>query len=243
MVTKKKILIVEDDHLIATIFRMFIKELNYDLIDIWSNSEDAIKKIPALKPDIILMDILINGQQDGIEVSEFITKEIDVPIIFITSNIEEEIVKRAVNANAYGFLVKPIDKKALGISIELAYRKHKSDIELKKREYLLNSIINQSPDSIIVIHDEKIVFANNKALELFNISDFQKIIKKSILDFFDEKHSVVLKSHIDKAIVDEKPIGAFSIQFSPMNKKSLEILIEGSVIKHNNENYIQLIMQ
>ena len=80
MVTKKKILIVEDDHLIATIFRMFIKELNYDLIDILSNSEDAIKKIPALKPDIILMDILINGQQDGIEVSEFITKEIDVPM-------------------------------------------------------------------------------------------------------------------------------------------------------------------
>lgn len=243
MTVKKKILIVEDDHLIATIFRMFLKELNYELIDILNNSEDAVEKIPLLNPDIILMDILINGQHDGIEVSEVISHIVDVPIIFITSNIEDEIVKRAVNVNAYGFLVKPIDKIALGISIELAYAKHKSDSELISSEHLFNQMIMLSPDPILLIDDGKIEFVNNRAIDLFKISSPEIIKGQYIYDFFDKSHAETLKDHLNNAFLNKKIINQFPSVFLSVDKERINVAVTGSVIEHIGKNMIQLIIR
>ncbi len=124
---KKKILIVEDDKMLCTIFEMFIKELGHDLLGISQQGKEAIGICNVERPDIILMDIHLDGDMDGIETAKKVQESFDIPIIFISSDIEEQTVQNAIHTNTYGFLVKPVYKTTLGIAIEFAYSKHRFD--------------------------------------------------------------------------------------------------------------------
>ncbi|MEN8121099.1 MAG: response regulator [Bacteroidota bacterium] len=126
---KKKILIVEDDKMLCTIFEMFIMQLNYELIGISQTGKEAIEICKVNKPDVILMDIHLEGDLNGIETSKKIQKLYDIPVIFITSDIEESTIRSAIYKNTYGFLMKPIYKSSLGVSVEFALLKHKFDRE------------------------------------------------------------------------------------------------------------------
>ncbi len=124
---KKKILIVEDDKMLCTIFEMFIKQLGHDLVGISQTGEEALQICEINRPDVILMDIHLTGEMDGIETAKIISERFDIPVIFVTSDIEEETIHSATYNNTYGFLMKPIYKSSLGVSIEFAYSKHKFD--------------------------------------------------------------------------------------------------------------------
>ncbi|OQY00108.1 MAG: hypothetical protein B6I20_09245 [Bacteroidetes bacterium 4572_117] len=123
----KKILIVEDDKMLCTIFEMFIKGLNYNLIGISHTGNEAIEVCKKNKPDVILMDIHLEGDLNGIETSKIICDLFDVPIVYVTSDINESIIKLATNKNTYGFLMKPVQETTLGVTIEFAYAKYEFD--------------------------------------------------------------------------------------------------------------------
>jgi response regulator of citrate/malate metabolism len=125
----KKILIVEDDKMLCTIFEMFIKQLNYELIGISHTGKEAIELCEINKPDVVLMDIHLADDLNGIETTKKIHEQYDVPVIFVTSDSEEDTIKSAIYKNTYGFLIKPIYKSTLGVSIEFAYTKHQFDKE------------------------------------------------------------------------------------------------------------------
>jgi len=125
----KKILIVEDDKMLCTIFEMFIKQLNYELIGISHTGKEAIELCKINKPDVVLMDIHLAGDLNGIETTKKIHEQYDVPVIFVTSDNEEDTIKSAIYKNTYGFLIKPIYKSTLGVNIEFAYSKHEFDKE------------------------------------------------------------------------------------------------------------------
>ncbi len=121
----KKILIVEDDKMLSTIFEMYLAELGYELVDVVNSGKEAVKSCQEKKVDIILMDIHINGEIDGIETTKIIKDKFDIPVIFISSDVDEETIKRAITNNTYGYLVKPVYKNNLKSTIEFAYEKHK----------------------------------------------------------------------------------------------------------------------
>jgi len=123
----KKILIVEDDKMLCTIFEMFIMQLNYELIGISQTGKEAIDICKVNKPDVILMDIHLEGDLNGIETTEKIHELFNIPIIFVTSDIEESTIQSAIYKNTYGFLMKPVYKSTLGVTVEFALAKHKFD--------------------------------------------------------------------------------------------------------------------
>ncbi len=123
----KKILIVEDDKMLCTIFEMFIKELGHELIGISQKGLDAIERCKTSTPDVVLMDIHLAGEIDGIETAKILHEQFKKPVIYISSDIEGTTIQSAINANTYGFLVKPVYKSTLGIAIEFAYFKHQYD--------------------------------------------------------------------------------------------------------------------
>ncbi|MBN1251076.1 MAG: response regulator [Bacteroidales bacterium] len=125
--SKKKILIVEDDKMLCAIFEMFIMELEYELVGISQNGKEALKICGINKPDVILMDIYLDGKITGIETAKLIYEKYDIPVIFITSDIKEKTIREATYKNTYGFLMKPIYKSSLGVAIEFAYSKHLFD--------------------------------------------------------------------------------------------------------------------
>ncbi len=125
----KKILIVEDDKMLCTIFEMFIKELSHEMVGVAQTGKEAISQCEVAKPEVILMDIHLDGELNGIETAKIIQEKFNVPVIFISSDIEDETVHKAIYHNTYGFLVKPVYKTTLSTAIEFAYSKHQFDQE------------------------------------------------------------------------------------------------------------------
>jgi len=131
--TPKRLLIVEDDKMICTIFEMFIKELGHELVGIAQNGTDAVDKCRLFSPDIVLMDIHLAGEMSGIETARKLNALFPIPVIYISSDMEDTTIQNAICKNTYGFLVKPIYKVNLGITIEFAFAKHKCDQEFEQK--------------------------------------------------------------------------------------------------------------
>ena len=123
--SKAKILIVEDDSMLCTVFEMFLDELGYGHCGTFKSGEEALEHISAEKPDLILMDIHLEGSIDGIDAANIILERFNIPIIYISGDSDVSTVNRAVLTNTYGFMTKPVYKNSLELNIEFAVTKHK----------------------------------------------------------------------------------------------------------------------
>ena len=115
-----KVLIVEDEYVIAAQLRGNLNQLGYGITEIVSTGEEAVASARREMPDLILMDITLNGALDGIKTAENITHFQSVPIVYITAYSDPEFRERAYRAGAAGYLVKPITVDELRESIEKA---------------------------------------------------------------------------------------------------------------------------
>ena len=121
----KKILIVEDEIIIAIDLKIRLEDLGYYVPGIAVNGRDAIKKTGEKNPDIILMDILLNGDKDGIEVAQQIRNQYNIPIIYLTGNQNDSVIERAETTEPYGYINKPFDNNEIENAIQLAVSKNK----------------------------------------------------------------------------------------------------------------------
>lgn len=127
--TKKKIMIVEDEIFFATHLQDYLKKIDFEVPHVSASGDEALERIPQLKPDLVLMDIKIKGSMDGIETAKIIYERYRTPIIFITAYSDMETLERARETFPFGFFVKPLDERQLGPAIIVALNKHK---ELEK---------------------------------------------------------------------------------------------------------------
>jgi CheY-like chemotaxis protein len=129
---KARIMIVEDEAIIATAIKMDLQDMGYEVTSIVHSGEKAVSEAKKEKPDLILMDIALAGEMDGIEAAEKIHFFSDIPIIYITAYSDEEMVKKAKFTEPYGYIIKPAKERDLRISVEIALYKHKMEMERKK---------------------------------------------------------------------------------------------------------------
>ncbi|MGB9202013.1 response regulator [Methanobacterium sp.] len=118
-----KILIVEDEIIIAIDLKIRLEDLGYYVPGIAINGRDAIKKTGEKNPDIILMDILLNGDKDGIEVAQQIRNQYNIPIIYLTGSPNDSMIERAEITEPYGYINKPFDNTEIETAIKLAISK------------------------------------------------------------------------------------------------------------------------
>jgi|WetSurMetagenome_2_1015567.scaffolds.fasta_scaffold03451_2 two-component system, response regulator PdtaR len=123
MMTKPKVLIVEDDRIIAGVARWRLVSLGYDVCGSVTTGAEALACIPDMHPDIVLMDINLQGEIDGIETAGRIKKEFNIPVIFASSHTDEETISRAKEVDPDGFVRKPFDDDDLRIALELGLKK------------------------------------------------------------------------------------------------------------------------
>ena len=126
------ILIVEDELLIAKNLSYKLEKLGYQIADIVSSGADAIQRARELRPDLILMDIVIKGDIDGIETAAIINQELDIPIIYTTAYADDETLQRAEKTGSYGYLLKPFKEREMHATIKIALSKHQEAVSLKK---------------------------------------------------------------------------------------------------------------
>jgi signal transduction histidine kinase len=127
---RPKILIVEDEFLIAKGLARKLDKLGYEVIDIVASGTEAIARTVELEPDLILMDIVIEGEFDGIETAAKIHQICPIPIIYLTAYADDQTLERAQETHSYGYILKPFKERELHAAIKIAIGKHKKDREI-----------------------------------------------------------------------------------------------------------------
>jgi response regulator RpfG family c-di-GMP phosphodiesterase len=126
-----KIMVVEDEWIVADQICNNLKELGYRICSTAATGDEAIRNVGEDRPDLILMDIVLKSKMDGIEAAERIISEFDIPVIYLTAYTNQEYIERAKHTKPFGYLVKPFKQKELYANIEMALHKHRLDKEIK----------------------------------------------------------------------------------------------------------------
>ena len=125
---RPKIMVVEDEWIIANDIKNCLVDLGYMVTSIAATGEEAIKQAGADQPDLILMDIMLKGEMNGIEAAKEIRKQYDIPVIYLTAYDNQYLVEQAKQTDNYGYLLKPFKDKELHIAIDMAlHRKRQTN--------------------------------------------------------------------------------------------------------------------
>jgi len=172
------ILIIEDEDIIALDIQHKLKKQGYSS-KISINFEEIMDYVSTSQVDLVLADIDLPGDKDGIDISLEIQKIKQIPTLFLTAYDEDEIMDKAKTTGPYAYLLKPFDEKELIMTVNIALYRHKSEQELLFKEQWITSVINNISDGVIVTDTEgNITFANKLALDTICESDIN----------FEEKH-------------------------------------------------------
>ena len=115
-----RVFVVDDEALIAMDLRERLIALGYEVCGTTASGEAAVQRIADLRPDIVLMDVKLAGPMDGIEAAQQLCERYDVPVVFLTAYSDSQLVNRAMKANCYGFLSKPLKEGQLHATLKLA---------------------------------------------------------------------------------------------------------------------------
>jgi len=130
--TGKSIFIVEDEVIVANDIKETLKNLGYDVTGIAKSGEDALEKVEELRPDLVLMDIHLATAMDGIEAAGIIHTRFDIPVIYLTAYADKALLDRAKVTEPFGYVIKPFDERELQSTIEIAFYKHKHDLQIRE---------------------------------------------------------------------------------------------------------------
>jgi two-component system cell cycle sensor histidine kinase/response regulator CckA len=165
--TPARILIVEDEGIVADHLENLLLTCGYEVVGIAESSADALAQVSEFKPDLILMDIRIKGDLDGIETTARLRDRFDIPVVYLTAHTDMQTVDRAKMTGAFGFLTKPIHQTSLRITVEMALHKHRADLAMRHQRSWMATVLGTMADAMAVIDSEgKIQFLNGPAESL-----------------------------------------------------------------------------
>lgn len=167
MAGDRRILVVEDEQIVAADLEQTLTDLGYKIVGSAESGEAAIEMAQQLQPDLVLMDIYLKGSINGIAAAEHINRLWHIPVVFLTANSSEEWLARASAAESYGYLLKPYRTPELDATISLALKRHELAQELfAKHEWLRNMLEGLSDGIIAAGSDGRVSFLNSVAEDL-----------------------------------------------------------------------------
>ncbi|KGK99649.1 chemotaxis protein CheY [Methanococcoides methylutens] len=119
-----RILVVEDEAIVAMVIKKRLMNLGYSVSGVAATGKDAITKVEGTFPDLVLMDIMLKGDMDGIEAADEIRKRFSIPVVYLTAHSDENTLERAKQTEPYGYILKPFTERDLSSNIEIAIHKH-----------------------------------------------------------------------------------------------------------------------
>jgi PAS domain S-box-containing protein len=182
--TKPRILVVEDDELVALYVQLKLELLGYQCIGQTSRGEDAITLTDQLRPDLILMDIQLAGAMDGIAAAHAIHTQFSLPVIFLTASENNETLERALQVDAFGFIIKPFSDQELRAGVEMALYKHKAEAKLLASELRFRTIFDAEPECVKVVDaDGKLLEMNAAGIIMLEANSLAEVQKHTLFAF------------------------------------------------------------
>ncbi|HAE86390.1 TPA: hypothetical protein DCG86_00025, partial [Candidatus Marinimicrobia bacterium] len=234
--TKRRILIVEDERIIAEDLRVTLESFGYEVIDIISSGEKAIKKAGETLPDLILMDIVLEGEMRGSEAAEIIHRKYNTPIIFLTAYADENTLQMAKASEPYGYLIKPFEERELQATIEMFFYKINLEKKLESSELRLRSLFEKAHDGIIIIDEQKHIIEINKVAIRISGYTQNELLKKEYQDILPDLDLHTIRDEETKSHVVE----TFILN---QNKDHIPVEISYSSYSLQNEQFIMLVFR
>ncbi|MBN9689266.1 MAG: response regulator [Verrucomicrobia bacterium] len=150
----RRILVVEDEALIALDLEHRLTSLGYVVVDIATTAESALQRARELRPDLVLSDIMLRGTVDGTEAATAIASELSIPVVFLTGHSDPRTVQRAKDAEPFGYLVKPFKDNELTVALEVALLRHSLEARIRRAERFLAAILASLPDAVVTTDAE-----------------------------------------------------------------------------------------
>ena len=165
--SKIRILVAEDEKLVAKDIDNMLQGLGYEVLGVVARGEDAVARAGQAKPDLILMDIVLKGEVDGIQAAEKIWEAWYIPVIYLTAYADDRTLERAKLTGPFGYILKPFDERELQTTIEMAFYKAGMDRKLREREEWLSTVLRSIGDGVIATDEAgRVTFMNAVAEKL-----------------------------------------------------------------------------
>ena len=201
-----KILVVEDESIVAMDIKHRLESLDYEVSEIASSGEDAVEKAGKTHPDLILMDIVLKGEMDGIDAAQIIKDRFDIPVVYLTAYSDDKTLKRAKITSPFGYIIKPFEDQELHSAIEVALYKHMMESKLKENEKWLYTTLESIGDAVITADKKgKITFMNPVAQQITGWGLEESLGKplKNIFKIIDEESRTPIE--IDNLLQENNP--------------------------------------
>lgn len=223
-----RILIVEDESIVAKDIKKRLQNLGYSVSAVASSGEEAVEKARD-HPDLVLMDIVLRGDMDGIAAAERISSEVGIPVVYVTAYADEKTLQRAKTTEPYGYILKPFEDRELHTTIEMALYKHEMEKRVRESEQWLATTLKSIGDAVIATDTHGVITFMNPVAELLTgwrqkdavgrqLSDvfcivneetrevcenpFEKIVKKGKVTTLQDDTILIAKDGTERLIAD-----------------------------------------
>jgi len=196
-VKKIKILIVEDESEVGEVTKYILERLGYAVISIVSTGEEAIKIVGRMRPDLVLMDIVLKGDIDGINPAEQIHDRFKVPVVYLTAYADEDKLQRAKVAEPYGYILKPFKVEELHATIEMTLYKHELENKIKRE---VSTTLRSIGDAVITVNKEGLITFMNPVAESLTGWKQEAALNRDLTEVFNIKDKKTLGFEVDASV-------------------------------------------
>ncbi len=190
----QKILIVEDDGIVARHIQNSLSRLGFDVVGVVASGEEAVAQARVAVPDLVLMDIDLEGPLDGIETASRIHQSQNIPVIYLTSVADEKILLRAKITDPFGYILKPFDERILYSTVDMALRKHELEQELRSSRELFRTLVENQGEGVAIIDTDEVFTFVNPAAELIFGVEPGGLVGRVLRDFTTPEQFAVIRS-------------------------------------------------
>lgn len=243
---KNRIMIVEDERIVAKDIQNMLKRIGYEVPVAVASGEEAVQKAAEIQPDLVLMDIMLKGQIDGVEAAEQIRATHQIPVIYITAYADKNTLQRAKVTEPYGYILKPFQERELNTAIEIALYRHRMEKKLRENEKWLSTTLKSIGDAVITTNAEGYITFMNPVARFLTGWQQEEALGKPLEDVFktiDEETSEPIESPVTK-VIREDVVVELSDYALLITRDGSEIFIDDSSapIKDDMGNLIGVVL-
>ena len=205
-----KILIVENNNGAAEYLKHQLEALEYTVTDIVPSGAEAIQKVSETRPNLALIDMMLKGETDGIEVAEHIRDRFDIPVVYLTTQADRELLQRAKITGPFGYMLKPVEERRLQLNIEIALYMHEMERKFKEEQQWLSTILKSIGDAVIATDENGFVQFMNPIAAALTGWNQDEAFSQDLAEVFNvigERTGTPIKQHIMKALRQQIIVG------------------------------------
>lgn len=188
---KTNVLVVEDESIVSKDIQHSLKKLGYNVVGAASTGERAFELASSEKPDIILMDIMLKGDMNGVETAQRVKEELQIPVIYLTAYADESTLEKAKVTEPYGYIIKPFKEVDLHTSIEMALYKFSKEKEVLKARDLFYSLIENKDSNGFIFVKSKSRLVKIKTSDIYFVEALKDYVVINTLESRYTIHSTM----------------------------------------------------